>query len=138
MNDAERLEAIEEVLDAIGDEPYAVIVVEGAKDTKSLRSLGIKNDILEINSNGGALKTAESVSLTGKKAIILTDWDRKGDEIAKRLSEQFDSLCADYDLSVREKLRIVCIRDIKDVESLDTLYGRLSNAACGGSRLNKY
>lgn len=127
MNDEDRFAAIEEFLDRVSEmSDTHVLVVEGNKDTRSLRSLGVDSQIVEVNGNGGALRTAENVSRLKKKAVILTDWDRKGDEIAEKLVAQFGALRVDCDTSLRERLRSVCAKDIKDVESLDTLYGRLA------------
>ena len=43
----------------------------------------------------------------------------------KDLSEQLSALCISYDMNIRKDLRDICIKDIKDVESLHSLYVRL-------------
>ena len=45
--------------------------------------------------------------------------------MAKDLSEQLSALCISYDMNIRKDLRDICIKDIKDVESLHSLYVRL-------------
>ena len=41
------------------------------------------------------------------------------------LKQQLDALCVKYDIDIRNRLRDICIKDIKDVESLDSFYERL-------------
>lgn len=129
MNDLERFEELEAILSELQDiSGDSIVLIEGNKDRKALNALGL-NDVptIEVQREGGPLRTAERVAGTGKKAIILTDWDDRGNRIAADLKHHLDSLCVNYDLRIRSRLRAVCIRDIKDVESLDSLYKRLSD-----------
>ena len=102
-----------------------VILVEGKNDRRSLLDLNLSLDTIEVQRDGGPLRAAEMVYESGKKAIILTDWDDRGDRLAKDLSEQLSALCISYDTNIRKDLRDICIKDIKDVESLHSLYVRL-------------
>ncbi len=126
MNDSQRLEIIDEIIDRIQSvSSEYIVLVEGKNDFKALKSLGLNIDTIEVQRDGGPLKAAESVYGMGKKAVILTDWDDKGDILAKELSLQLSALCVPYDLSIRKDLGDVCIKDIKDIESLYSLYIRL-------------
>ena len=131
MNDAERLEALEEILDeleALSETHIALI--EGNKDRRSLDNLGLsKLKTIEVQREGGPLKAAERLYEMKMPAIILTDWDDRGNRIEKELREQLDSLCIEYDTEIRSRLRDICIKDIKDVESLDSLYSRLRSVS---------
>ncbi len=128
MNDEERLERLDEILDRIQSMASDhVVLVEGKNDRKALSELGLSLETIEIQKDGGPLRAAEMVYERGKRAIILTDWDDRGDRWAKDLSEQLSALCVPYDLTIRRDLRDVCIKDIKDVESLHSLYGRLEH-----------
>lgn len=126
MNDDERLRRLDEILDRIQSmSSDHVILVEGKNDRRSLLDLNLSLDTIEVQKDGGPLRAAEMVYESGKKAIILTDWDDRGDRLAKDLSEQLSALCISYDMNIRKDLRDICIKDIKDVESLHSLYVRL-------------
>ena len=126
LNDDERLRSLDEILDRIQSmSSDHVILVEGKNDRRSLLDLNLSLDTIEVQRDGGPLRAAEMVYESGKKAIILTDWDDRGDRLAKDLSEQLSALCISYDTNIRKDLRDICIKDIKDVESLHSLYVRL-------------
>ena len=126
MNDDERLRRLDEILDRIQSmSSDHVILVEGKNDRRSLLDLNLSLDTIEVQRDGGPLRAAEMVYESGKKAIILTDWDDRGDRLAKDLSEQLSALCISYDMNIRKDLRDIGIKDIKDVESLHSLYVRL-------------
>lgn len=129
MNDQERLEEIEVILDELQDmSGDHIALIEGNKDRRALNNLGLYDlRSIEVQREGGPLRAAERVSEMGIKAIILTDWDDRGNRIEKDLRTQLDALCVQYDTNIRERLRDVCIKDIKDVESLDSLYKRLKS-----------
>jgi len=130
LNDEERLNEITEVLEELrelsGDH---VILVEGQKDKKALISIGIEGDIFLIQSEGGPIRAAEYVSEHGRKAVVLTDWDRRGGTIAHELENQLSSLGLVYDSRIRARLSFLCKKDIKDIESLSKLLERLSSTA---------
>ena len=131
MNDAERLEALEGILDELEDlSETHIALIEGNKDRRSLDNLGLCNlRSIEVQREGGPLKAAERLYEMRVPAVILTDWDDRGNRIEKDLRIQLDALCVRYDTSIKERLRDICIKDIKDVESLDSLYRRLKNSA---------
>ncbi|MBN1159820.1 MAG: toprim domain-containing protein [Candidatus Diapherotrites archaeon] len=66
----------------------AIIIVEGKKDRISLEKLGLKN-IIEINKGDNLVEFADN--LTAKKIIILTDFDRRGALLKKRLKELLET-----------------------------------------------
>jgi 5S rRNA maturation endonuclease (ribonuclease M5) len=77
--DQEELKEIEKELDG------KLIVVEGKRDEKALKSLGMK-DIIAIN--GRPLYEMAEIALNSKKeVVILTDFDKKGREISKKLKD---------------------------------------------------
>ena len=127
MNDADRLEALEGILDELSEMCGThIALIEGNKDRRSLDNLGLCDlRTIEVQREGGPLRAAESVAQTGKQAIILTDWDDRGNRIEHDLKIQLDALCIPYNTDIRNRLRDICIKDIKDVESLDSLYKRL-------------
>ena len=127
MDDSERFERLNEILSELDDlSKDNIILIEGSKDRRALKALGL-DDIrcIEVQSEGGPLRAAERVHAEGCGAVVLSDWDTRGDRIASDLMCQLDALCVKYDISVRLALRSLCIKDIKDVESLDSFYFRL-------------
>jgi 5S rRNA maturation endonuclease (ribonuclease M5) len=75
----EKLEEIIKELDG------KLIVVEGKKDEKALKSLGLK-DIIAIS--GRPLYEITEIALnTKKEVVILTDFDKKGREMGKKLKD---------------------------------------------------
>ena len=103
-----------------------VILVEGRRDVIALGHLGINGDIFTVQSSGGPIRAAEYVFSKNKKAVILTDWDRKGDIIASDLQVHLAALDIPYDTDIRERLAGQCRIDIKDIQSLDDLVNKLS------------
>jgi 5S rRNA maturation endonuclease (ribonuclease M5) len=128
VNSEERLEKLKQIFDDILDIPDdRVIVVEGRKDIMAVSLIGVRVRLIAVQSEGGPLKVAERLFNEKLKAVILTDWDHEGITIAKELERCLSSLCVKYDVTIRKRLRSVCGNEIKDVESLPSLYSRLVN-----------
>jgi dTMP kinase len=126
----ERLEELESVLEALSLLPDDfVILVEGRRDIGSLHLLGVKREMIAVQTQGGLLGVAESLCAQGKKAVILTDWDRKGGQLARLLRQGLESCGVPYDEELRRRMARVCSGEVKDVESLPTYFTRLVKAA---------
>lgn len=127
MSDEVRLEEILKVLGRLKElSADHVILVEGRKDREALAYLGISGDVFQIQSSGGPSAAAEYVESRGGKAVILTDWDRRGENLAAALRDILGRDNPDIDGSVREDLSRLSRHYIKDVEALDSLVDRLS------------
>ena len=127
MSDEVRLEEILKVLGRVKElSADHVILVEGRKDREALAYLGISGDVFQIQSSGGPSAAAEYVESRGGKAVILTDWDRRGGNLAAALRDILGRDNPDIDGSVREDLSRLSRHYIKDVEALDSLVDRLS------------
>lgn len=126
MSDEVRLEEIRKVLDRLQElAADHVLLIEGKKDRAALTAVGLTGDMFQIQSGGGPVKAVEYVAQHGGKAVILTDWDRKGGIIAADLVRLLGASDLVYDVQVRLDLFRLCRHYIKDVESLDALVGRL-------------
>jgi 5S rRNA maturation endonuclease (ribonuclease M5) len=95
------------------------ILIEGKKDEEALRELGITGNIIKVSGSGLKLfEIAEIAAKTSSKVIILTDFDKKGNILAKKLSEDIQSLGSHPDLNIRKNIIKITRRYIKDIESL--------------------
>ncbi|NLX48133.1 MAG: Toprim subdomain protein [Euryarchaeota archaeon] len=122
----ERLEEIQEVLDElIARDPKTVILVEGMKDRGALTILGVRGEMVQVQSSDGIFAIAERLAKEGKSAIIMTDWDRKGGQLGRLLRNALSSNSVPYDDRLRQRLVMVAKQDVKDVQSLPSLYSRL-------------
>ena len=127
MTEAERLEAIQILLERLDELSRThVLLVEGKKDCEALDSLGISGDFFQVQSGGGPVAAADYVRSHGGKAVILTDWDRRGNTLADDLQSMLEGNSSDIDTQIRRELSGLCRMYIKDVESLDSLVGLLS------------
>ncbi|MBU3901784.1 MAG: DNA primase [Candidatus Thermoplasmatota archaeon] len=119
MNYEKRLEDVEKILEKLKllNGEYAVIV-EGKKDEETLRKLCLKGRIIRIR--GSISRLCEEISREHKKVIILSDWDKKGGELCRRLKKYLNANTVKYDDRIRAELTEVCKKEIKDVESLIT------------------
>lgn len=128
MDDAERLEGILNALDRLkGLSADHIILVEGSKDVSALEAAGVVGDFFCVQSGGGPIRAAEYAWRRGAPAAIMTDWDRRGDNLAEALVENLDSLGVGWDGSVRRDLSDLCRPFCKDVESLDSVISLLES-----------
>jgi len=126
IEDLERLEKIEELLlelQSLADSG-AIIIVEGRKDEESLRSLGIKGDI-RLASQMPLLEFTEMLSKSGRKIILLTDWDKKGGIVARSIIRHLLVYGIMPNVDIRSRIRSLVKKRIKDVESLNNYVNKL-------------
>ncbi|HRR66643.1 MAG TPA: toprim domain-containing protein [Methanomassiliicoccales archaeon] len=122
----ERLEEIQAVLEEmISRDPRTVILVEGMRDRGALTILGVGGEMVQVQSSDGVFGIAERLAKEGKSAVIMTDWDRKGGQLSRLLRSALEANAVPYDDALRQRLVIVARQDIKDVQSLPSLYSRL-------------
>lgn len=121
-----RLERIEELLSELSDysERGAIIIVEGKRDILSLKKLGIEGNF-ELATKQSLFNFSERIAQLGKEVVILTDWDRRGDLLAVKLSDYFGNFGLKPELQIRNKLKLICQKEIKDIESMYTYVSRL-------------
>lgn len=119
MDDLDRLQKIEQIICEIKDlsKDGAVIIVEGKKDRDALNELGI-SDQISLASYPPLLNFAEDISRKTNQAIILTDWDRQGKKMAKKISEYLQASNTKPNNLIRNKIKKFVQKDIKDVEGL--------------------
>jgi len=125
MDHEERLEKIETILDEIRNSGLPILV-EGDKDRASLNELGIYGEMF-FASRHSLISLAEKISETQSEVIILTDWDRRGDKLAGRITAYLRSMGVIPNNSHRNMLKALVKKEIKDVESLNKYVEKLRN-----------
>lgn len=121
MQDAERLRRIERILDEIQElvDGGALIIVEGMRDRSALNELGISGQIM-LASHPPLLSLADDISRKTDAAIILTDWDPKGSELANRISKYLRASGMNPNTRLRGRFKKLVQKEIKDVENINT------------------
>jgi 5S rRNA maturation endonuclease (ribonuclease M5) len=116
----ETLEQVEELLDELREcsSDGVPILVEGIEDERTLRKLNVKEKIFRISSGSKTLLNFLE-SLAGfEQIIILTDFDRAGDKLAKYCAEHLRRLGVEPITDIREKLKALLRKDVKDIQGL--------------------
>lgn len=123
--DLERAERLHEVIEALCEvNKRFPVVVEGKKDLQALRRLGLSGDIIPLHSGKGLYEFSEELAERFSKVILLLDWDAKGETLFASLTNNLHGHWEEY-AAFRELLRMLCQKDIKDIESIPTLLLRL-------------
>ncbi len=120
------LEALEEQISALleASREGAAIIVEGQRDERALRALGATGPII-MASRRPALELAEDAARRYKEIVILTDWDLKGEEMARVMEQMLLHTPSHVDMEIRERLKKLVRKEIKDVESLSIYVERM-------------
>ncbi len=124
-----RLERFQKLIEQVSHESErgGVIVVEGSRDRDSLRTMGITGSILCLQSS--RTNTVGFVEELGtvRNVIILTDFDRQGVFLAKRLARILSSQKTHANLILWRELRRLTRSDVRSIEELPKFYQRLRN-----------
>jgi 5S rRNA maturation endonuclease (ribonuclease M5) len=122
-----RLERFQKLVERVlhESEKGSVIVVEGQRDRESLRTLGIKGRIFCLQSSRrntvGFVEQLEGVT----EVVVLTDFDREGVSLAKRLARILGSQGVHANLVLWRSLRELTRSDVRSIEELPKYYQRL-------------
>ena len=123
QSNQERLESFNRIWESM-KELNSPIIVEGKRDVIALRNLGYKGEVIELNDGKSVLSTVEKLAQklgTSGIFVIMTDWDRTGGRLAKRLKEYGESSDLVPDLRIRRDLSLLCSKDITCIEELPTM-----------------
>jgi dTMP kinase len=122
----ERLEQLEKVVDGLEDASADTpIIVEGKRDVLALRMLGITNNVVSMNKGVSIFSLAESMARAHRQVIVLTDWDRRGGQLARMLKDAFAANGVSVNDEFRTSIVILSKKEIKDIESLPRFMERL-------------
>ena len=122
-----RFEKLQKLIDRISFESQegVVIIVEGIRDRDALQKIGLAGRILCLqNSRKNALGFVEGLHDV-KEVIILTDFDREGVFLAKRLARILSAGGIRNNLVFWRYLRRLARSDIRSIEELPKYYQRL-------------
>ncbi len=126
--DLERAERLHEVIEALCEVNRSIpVVVEGKKDLQALRRLGLSGDIIPLHGGKGLYEFSEELAEKFPKVILLPDWDTKGEALFTSLKENLHGHWEEYS-AFRDLLRMICQKEIKDIEGIPKLLLRLEGS----------
>ncbi|RLF43523.1 MAG: topoisomerase [Thermoplasmata archaeon] len=113
--------AIEEIRDKNRNTP---IIVEGEKDVRALNSLDINGDIITVHCGMEIANLCDYIASHYKEIIILTDWDRKGWQLCRKIEKNLKGRT-----KCITEYRLIFAKNamVKDIESIPTFLKNLRN-----------
>ncbi len=99
-----------------------LIVVEGKKDYEALRQLSVNGKIITAKTSRKSFLdiTAEIEKQSCPQVILLLDFDRRGTELTKRLTQHLEAVRIKTNTNYWKELRAFVGRDVKDIEGIPT------------------
>ena len=124
--DADRAERLKEVLQALYEANKQIpIVVEGRRDAAALRRLGLTGIIITLHSGKAIYDFCEDIAGRYDRIILLMDWDENGDRLFGMLVKNLRGHCEEFS-SFREIIKVLCQKDIRDIEGIPDLLEKLT------------
>jgi 5S rRNA maturation endonuclease (ribonuclease M5) len=126
---AVRLERFQKLIEQVYLESSggSIIIVEGQKDRESLRIMGIKGPVQCLQSSrknvAGFVERLEELA----RVVVLTDFDREGVSLAKRLTRSLNARGLRANLVLWKSLRELTRSEIRSIEELPKYGERLQN-----------
>jgi len=125
INDLERAERLREIIEDLSEiNKSTPIIVEGKKDAIALRKLGISGEIITLHNGKNLYEFCMEITERYDKVVILLDWDKKGENLNKIVSENLKGYWEEHSL-FRELFKLLCQKEIHDIEGLPSLLRRL-------------
>jgi len=96
------------------------ILVEGRRDTQTLRKLTITGKILTTKTSGKSFLdvVSEVKNQAAKEVILLMDFDRRGKEWTKKLKQHLEKMRIKPNTSFWKNLLSLIGHEVKDIEGL--------------------
>jgi 5S rRNA maturation endonuclease (ribonuclease M5) len=98
--------------------PRTIILVEGERDRRSLRRLGIGGAIALVHQGRPLAQIAQELGRRSDHIILLTDWDVEGGHLAQRLRVLLEAGSLAVDLEKRRRIARVLRGEVVHVEGL--------------------
>ena len=125
LHDIERAERLKEVIEALYETNKGIpVIVEGKKDASALRSLGLTGEVIILHNGKNLYDFCTDITERFHRVILLLDWDKKGESLNKILSENLKGHWEEFS-SFREILKLICQKEIRDIEGIPKLLYRL-------------
>jgi len=93
------------------------IIVEGSRDVQTLRALGIRGHIVTVHSGRSIQQFCDEYSENYDEAVILTDWDSRGNQIFSMLTRFLEADWERYN-HFRERLMQLAGGSFREVEKM--------------------
>lgn len=103
------------------------IIVEGKKDLEALKRIGVKGKICCIKSSRLNFTDLIDELKEEKEMIIMTDFDKEGDELARQLSSALIQMRVKVNISIRSRMKNLVKKDIKAIEELADYYEKTTS-----------
>jgi 5S rRNA maturation endonuclease (ribonuclease M5) len=128
LDDIERAERLREILAALSEVNKMVpVIVEGKRDAMALKRLGFAGQVITLHGGKGIYEFCEDIAEKYPKVVILLDWDEKGEKLNSSLSGNLAGHWEEFS-AFRGILKILCQKDIKDIEGIPKLLARLEGS----------
>lgn len=125
LHDIERAERLKEVIEALHEINKGIpVIVEGKKDASTLRSLGLTGEVIILHNGKNLYDFCTDITERFRRVILMLDWDKKGKDLSKILSENLKGHWEEFS-SFRELLKLLCQKEISDIEGIPKLLNRL-------------
>jgi 5S rRNA maturation endonuclease (ribonuclease M5) len=108
--------------------PGTTVLVEGERDRRSVRRLGLPGAVAALHSGRTLAETAQALVRHCRRVVVLTDWDTEGGHLAHRLAEFLEAESVVLDLDTRRRLARVLRGEVVHVEGLYGWARRLAEA----------
>lgn len=124
-DDLERAERLREVFEHLHEINKRIpVIVEGKKDATALKSLGLIGDIITLHNGKNLCDFCDDIAQRYDRVVLLLDWDKKGETLNKILSKHLKGHWEEFS-PFRELLKMLCQKEIKDIEGIPKLLGKL-------------
>jgi 5S rRNA maturation endonuclease (ribonuclease M5) len=108
-------EKVLKLIDSLKREESAIILVEGQRDLAALRKLGIEHAVKKVSGR----RIFDDIScFKGKNIIILTDFDRTGCKLFKRLKHELEVMGYNPNTYYWQQLKDATNGGITEIEEL--------------------
>lgn len=126
----EVLAALEDLIADLGEAAAkGAVVVEGRRDAKALRELHVEGNVEVLNRGAPLLALCDALAAEHRRITVLTDWDAKGEKLARQLEGGLRRASVEVDMGPRDALRHLTRGAIYSVEELPSFHRRVSAAA---------
>lgn len=122
MLEPEVFEVLEKTLKEIRERSSegTPIIVEGRNDEQALRELSMEGPIHQVPCGGNTTLNSLEDLPDYEEVIILTDFDRTGEELADFCEKQLEKLGVSVLSRLRNRLRSCVRKPVKDIEGMAT------------------